>query len=244
MNYRKNLFVLLGYGALALSSTKLLAQAAWQHTARNEHSTSCLPAARAAMPGQDFPFTTSRSALATASSTPTNTSRAVKRLPGRPRSAITRTFLTSASNTGSVIAGASLPMCRSSTEHETRSIHRWESSRSAASVTSRSVRSPGIFRPPTENGGNVAVSASLKLPTGIDNATGSALLNRQIVKATADQSLQPGDGAWGFNVGTQGYKPLWHGSGRIRPGYLPVQSAGHERGHHVPHAAGPGASCL
>jgi hypothetical protein len=66
-----------------------------------------------------------------------------------------------------------------------------------------------IFRPPTENGGNVAFSAQLKIPTGIDYATGSALYKGQIVKAPADQSMQPGDGAWGFNVGTQAYKSLW-----------------------------------
>jgi hypothetical protein len=51
-----------------------------------------------------------------------------------------------------------------------------------------------IFRPPTESGGNIAVSASLKIPTGIYDATGSALYKGQIVKATADQSMQPGDG--------------------------------------------------
>jgi hypothetical protein len=67
-----------------------------------------------------------------------------------------------------------------------------------------------IFRPPTENGGNVAVSAALKLPTGINDATGSGLYKGQIVKATADQSMQPGDGAWGFNLGTLAYKRLWH----------------------------------
>jgi hypothetical protein len=66
-----------------------------------------------------------------------------------------------------------------------------------------------IFRPPTENGGNVAVNAQIKIPTGIDNATGSALLNGQTIKATADQSLQPGDGGTGFSVGTDGYKRLW-----------------------------------
>ena len=66
-----------------------------------------------------------------------------------------------------------------------------------------------IFRPPTENGGNVAVNAQLKIPTGIDNATGSGLLNGKTIKATADQSMQPGDGGWGFSVGTQGYKRLW-----------------------------------
>ena len=67
-----------------------------------------------------------------------------------------------------------------------------------------------MFRPPTENGGNIAFSTSLKIPTGIDNATGSALYKGQTVKATADQSMQPGDGGWGFNVGTQMYKSLWH----------------------------------
>ncbi|WP_158615256.1 hypothetical protein [Acidipila sp. EB88] len=67
-----------------------------------------------------------------------------------------------------------------------------------------------IFRPPTENGGNVAINAQVKLPTGINDATGSAVNLGQTIKATADQSLQPGDGAWGFSVGTQGYKRLWH----------------------------------
>lgn len=69
-----------------------------------------------------------------------------------------------------------------------------------------------IFRPPTENGGNIAVSASLKLPTGIDNAMGSALYRGQIIKATADQSMQPGDGGWGFVLGSQAYKSLWRRS--------------------------------
>jgi hypothetical protein len=66
-----------------------------------------------------------------------------------------------------------------------------------------------IFRPPTENGGNVAINAQLKIPTGIDNAKGAAVLNGQTILATADQSLQPGDGGWGVNIGTLGYKKLW-----------------------------------
>lgn len=69
-----------------------------------------------------------------------------------------------------------------------------------------------LFRPPTENGGNVAVNMQLKMPTGIDNATGSALYKGQTVKATADPSLQPGDGTWAFSVGTQEYRRLWHGA--------------------------------
>jgi len=67
-----------------------------------------------------------------------------------------------------------------------------------------------LWRGPTEAGGNIAVSASLKIPTGINDATGSALYKGQTVKATADQSMQPGDGGWGLSVGTQGYKSLWH----------------------------------
>lgn len=67
-----------------------------------------------------------------------------------------------------------------------------------------------LFRPPTEHGGNIAVNAQLKFPTGKDNATGAATLKGQTVIATADQSLQPGDGTWAFSVGTQAYQALWH----------------------------------
>lgn len=67
-----------------------------------------------------------------------------------------------------------------------------------------------VFRSPTESGGNIAVNMQLKIPTGIDNATGAAQLHGQTVIATADQSMQPGDGTWGFSIGTQAYKQLWH----------------------------------
>ena len=78
-----------------------------------------------------------------------------------------------------------------------------------------------VFRPPTENGGNVAFSLSLKAPTGIDDAKGSALLAGKTIQATADQSLQPGDGGWGFLAATQGYKRLWRGSyGYLQGQYL------------------------
>jgi hypothetical protein len=62
-----------------------------------------------------------------------------------------------------------------------------------------------LFRPPTENGGNIAVNLQLKMPTGIDNAMGRAVLNGQTVEATADLSWQPGDGRWCFCVGTEAY---------------------------------------
>jgi hypothetical protein len=66
-----------------------------------------------------------------------------------------------------------------------------------------------IFRPPTENNGNIAFSLSVKIPTGVDNATGAALLHGQTVIATADQSLQPGDGGWGAVLASQAYKQVY-----------------------------------
>jgi hypothetical protein len=67
-----------------------------------------------------------------------------------------------------------------------------------------------VFRPPTESGGNVSFGVSLKLPTGRDDSTGNAVLsNGTPVVATADQSIQAGDGGWGFNVSTQAYRPFW-----------------------------------
>jgi hypothetical protein len=66
-----------------------------------------------------------------------------------------------------------------------------------------------IFKPPTESNGNIAVAASLKVPTGICDATGTALYKGQLVKAVADQSLQPGDCRWGFALSTQAYRQIW-----------------------------------
>jgi hypothetical protein len=86
-----------------------------------------------------------------------------------------------------------------------------------------------IFRPPTENNGNIAVSVSLKLPTGINDATGSGMLNGKTIKATADQSMQPGDGGYGFMPAFQAYKPFWHRSfGYLQGQYLvnPMDTSG------------------
>ena len=66
-----------------------------------------------------------------------------------------------------------------------------------------------VFRPPTENNGNIAFSASLKIPTGINDAKGAALLKGQQIIAVADQSMQPGDGGWGVVVASQAYKQIW-----------------------------------
>ena len=67
-----------------------------------------------------------------------------------------------------------------------------------------------LFKPPTENGGNIAVGLSLKLPTGKYNATGIARNARgETIVATADQSIQAGDGGTGFVLDTQAFRPVW-----------------------------------
>ena len=65
-----------------------------------------------------------------------------------------------------------------------------------------------IFRPPTENGGNIQMGFNLKLPTGIYNATGHALdAKGNPIVATADQSIQAGDGRTGFSLDIQAFHP-------------------------------------
>jgi hypothetical protein len=67
-----------------------------------------------------------------------------------------------------------------------------------------------IFRPPTESHGNIAIAAALKLPTGINDAQGKKLLsNGQLQTQPFDESIQPGDGTWGFQLSTVAYHPLY-----------------------------------
>ena len=66
-----------------------------------------------------------------------------------------------------------------------------------------------LFKPPTESGANVAVGFNLKLPTGDYNATGRATnAQGQVITATADQSIQAGDGGVGFSVDMQAFQPF------------------------------------
>ncbi|MDQ6677327.1 MAG: hypothetical protein M3Z09_08530, partial [Acidobacteriota bacterium] len=66
-----------------------------------------------------------------------------------------------------------------------------------------------LFRPPTESGANIAVGISLKLPTGKDNSTQRAVdAKGNIVQATADQSIQAGDGGGGFALDLQAFQPF------------------------------------
>lgn len=67
-----------------------------------------------------------------------------------------------------------------------------------------------IWRPPTESHGNIALSASLKLPTGISDAKGESVDSTGKVTIKGfDESIQPGDGTWGFSLATVAYRELY-----------------------------------
>jgi hypothetical protein len=70
-----------------------------------------------------------------------------------------------------------------------------------------------LFKPPTESGDNIAIGMSLKLPTGVYNATGRAVnsLGQSII-ATADQSIQAGDGGTGVAIDLQAYHRTYFAS--------------------------------
>jgi hypothetical protein len=79
-----------------------------------------------------------------------------------------------------------------------------------------------VFRPPTENHGNVNFSAQLKLPTGINDAKGRKIsTNGSSVVQPFDESIQPGDGTWGFSLATEAYHPLyWKTAGYFTGSWL------------------------
>jgi hypothetical protein len=69
-----------------------------------------------------------------------------------------------------------------------------------------------LFRPPTESRRNIGIGVSLKVPSGSFRQSFSALRNGQRITATADQSVQPGDGGTGFATDFNAYTPAWFGS--------------------------------
>lgn len=67
-----------------------------------------------------------------------------------------------------------------------------------------------LWRPPTESHGNIAFSTQLKFPTGINDAKGYKInSNGTTTLEPFDESIQPGDGTWGFSVATEAYKELY-----------------------------------
>ncbi len=78
-----------------------------------------------------------------------------------------------------------------------------------------------IFRPPTENHGNINLSAQLKLPTGINDAKGTTVKNGHAQIQPFDESIQPGDGTWGFSLATEAYHPvIWKTSAYFTGSWL------------------------
>lgn len=69
-----------------------------------------------------------------------------------------------------------------------------------------------IFKPPTESGDNIAIGMSLKMPTGNYNAKGLAISQGRQILATADQSIQAGDGGTGFSLDLQAYHRTYFNS--------------------------------
>lgn len=70
-----------------------------------------------------------------------------------------------------------------------------------------------LFKQPTESRRNIGVGLALKVPTGRYNVTGNATdRNGLPIVATADQSIQPGDGGVGFVLDINAYSPTYFDS--------------------------------
>jgi hypothetical protein len=65
-----------------------------------------------------------------------------------------------------------------------------------------------MFRAPTESLRNVSLGAALKLPTGRYNQMYDAVRSGQQIRATADQSVQAGDGGTGVALDINAYTPF------------------------------------
>lgn len=70
-----------------------------------------------------------------------------------------------------------------------------------------------LFRPPTESRRNIGLGVSVKVPSGRYRETFQARdRTGNLITATADQSVQPGDGGVGFAIDTTAYTPAWFDS--------------------------------
>jgi len=94
-----------------------------------------------------------------------------------------------------------------------------------------------VWRPPTESHGNINFSAQLKLPTGINDAKGTTIKNGVAKTIPFDESIQPGDGTWGFSVSTEAYREFWmHTTGYFTGSWLfsPQDTTGVKTGRGAP----------
>lgn len=65
-----------------------------------------------------------------------------------------------------------------------------------------------LWRPPTESNQNIAISFGLKMPTGPYGQKYTVPSVNGPVTQTIDQSIQLGDGGWGFTTGMQAFKAV------------------------------------
>ena len=65
-----------------------------------------------------------------------------------------------------------------------------------------------IIRPPTESRQNVSLGFGVKLPTGNPRQTDTVTSATGTRTVVVDQSIQPGDGGYGFTLDAQGYKSI------------------------------------
>lgn len=66
-----------------------------------------------------------------------------------------------------------------------------------------------VFNPRTHGEGNVAFGLGVKAPTGSDRLDGRFYTASGSVEYPAHQSIQPGDGAWGFLLQAQAFRQVY-----------------------------------
>ena len=98
-----------------------------------------------------------------------------------------------------------------------------------------------VWRPPTESHGNVAISARDEAAHGHQRCEGNDhYQERNGQTEPFDESIQPGDGTWGFSLGTEAYRGTLLAHIGLLYGVMVVQSAGHDGCADVSSSAGRG----
>ena len=65
-----------------------------------------------------------------------------------------------------------------------------------------------LLEPRSHQRGNIAIELGVKAPTGSHTKPSQFYLGSGPVDFPADQTIQPGDGGWGFNVQVQGFRQI------------------------------------
>jgi hypothetical protein len=82
-----------------------------------------------------------------------------------------------------------------------------------------------IFNPHAETKGNVSFGLGIKMPTGNSNVKDYAHTASGPVLRNVDQSIQPGDGAWGYTFQMQAYRKLAERTNVYATGFYLVNPA-------------------